>query len=180
MWHRNNFYCIAHWFDGSWGIILSVPVTLTLDVITLIFILKFISLHISILKNSFIGKRHFAHLHTHTRYANRLIIEFNFLMSLTYPVRCTYASLFLRPCFKPCLFLLLNWLFQPKNWEAKNRNKRQTFQLAFETLKSKLLKKWSKSWKAHLELFFRLLVCRNTKYIYYKSQHLKSNSQLFN
>jgi hypothetical protein len=67
-----------------------------------------------------------------------------------------------------CLFLLLSWLFQPKSWEAKNRNKRYTFQLTFETLKSKLLKKWTKSWKAHLELLFRLLVYRNTKYILQK------------
>jgi hypothetical protein len=58
--------------------------------------------------------------------------------------------------------------FQSKSWEAKNKSKRQIFQLAFKTLKNKLLKKWTKSWKAHLELILKLLMCRNTKYILQK------------
>jgi hypothetical protein len=36
-------------------------------------------------------------------------------------------------------------------------------------LKSKLLKKWTKSWKAHLKLLFMLLMCRKAKYILQKS-----------
>jgi hypothetical protein len=35
-------------------------------------------------------------------------------------------------------------------------------------LKSKLMKKWTKSLKAHQELLFRLLVCRKAKYILQK------------
>jgi hypothetical protein len=42
------------------------------------------------------------------------------------------------------------------------------FQWAFRTLKSKLQKKWTKNWKAHLKLLFKLLVCKKAKCILQK------------
>jgi hypothetical protein len=36
-------------------------------------------------------------------------------------------------------------------------------------LKSKLLIKWTKNWKAYLKLFFKFLVCKKVKYILQKS-----------
>jgi hypothetical protein len=70
--------------------------------------------------------------------------------------------------FRPYGHVCFCFLARFSSRKAKSRNKWQTFQLAFGTLKSKLLKKWTKSWKAHIELLFRLLVCRNTKYILQK------------